>query len=106
MKTILHYKNKNPQAKKHPELLDEGIVHSLCFLYMEAVRQNQPTLSYILHLTLDMVESALTPHNDLSQEIRTTLKQVSILKGFLQLDPLQQEYFLRAITDPSDPANS
>ena len=86
-----------PFSDDRKETLEDGVLQSLCYLHQETLRGNQKELARVLQTAIEQSELVIPASVSLSSDSNNLLQQFYVLRGFLSLDAIQKELFIRNI---------
>ena len=89
MKTALFGRRK--------EILEDGVIQSLCYLHQEALKENRQELAEVIQTAIEKTELLMPASVSLSRDSKDLLQQFYLLRGFQALDAVQKELFIREI---------
>ncbi len=89
MKTALFGRRK--------EILEDGVIQSLCYLHQEALKENRQELAGVIQTAIEKTELLMPASVSLSRDSKDLLQQFYLLRGFQALDAVQKQLFVRKI---------
>jgi len=89
MKTALFGRRK--------EILEDGVIQSLCYLHQETLKENRQELAEVIQTAIEKTELLMPASVSLSRDSKDLLQQFYLLRGFQALDCVQKELFIRGI---------
>jgi hypothetical protein len=89
MKTALFGKRK--------EILEDGVIQSLCYLHQEALKEDRQELAGVIQTAIEQIEHLIPASVSLSRDSKDLLQQFYLLRAFQALDAVQKQLFIRKI---------
>jgi hypothetical protein len=88
---------KTAPSGERAEILEDGVIQSLCYLHQETLKENRKELAGIIQIAIEQSVHVIPASVSLSRDSNDLLQQFYLLRRFQALDAIQKELFIREI---------